>query len=93
MCLTLVYVDDLLTATKDVEQTRDLFKLLDEQYGIKNHGRASQYLGERYRIKNYGRSSQYYGVEIDQNDAKFMLQQPRIYVKCSSGLYSWKHAK
>ena len=59
VCLILVYVDDLLAATKAVEQKNSLFKLLDEQYGIKDHGRASQYVG----------------VEIDHNDASFSLRQ------------------
>ena len=41
----LVYVDDVLAATKPVEQKEDLFKLIKKQYIIKDHGRSTQYLG------------------------------------------------
>lgn len=40
----LVYVDDVLAATKSVEQKEDLFELLNKQYVIKD-GRETQYLG------------------------------------------------
>ena len=55
----LVYVDDVLAATKSVGLKDDRFKLLNEQYGIKDHGRATQYLG----------------VEIDRSDSNYCLQQ------------------
>ena len=59
VCLMLVYVDDVLAATKSVELKDDRFKLLNEQYGIKDHGRATQYLG----------------VEIDRSDSNYCLQK------------------
>lgn len=58
-CLTLVYVDDVIVVTKSVVQKVDLFKLLNKQYGTKDHGRATQYLG----------------VESDRSDSSYCLPQ------------------
>ena len=59
VCLTLVYIDDVLAATTSVEQKDDLFKLLDKQYVIKDHGRETQYLC----------------VKIDRSESSYCLQQ------------------
>ena len=59
VCLMLVYVDDVLAAIKSVELNDDLFKLLNKQYGIRDHGRATQYLC----------------VKIDRSDSNYCLQQ------------------
>ena len=55
----LVHVDDLLAATKAVEQNNWLFNLLNKRYGIKEHERATQYLG----------------VEIDRSESSYSLRQ------------------
>ncbi|KAE8950794.1 hypothetical protein PR002_g33165 [Phytophthora rubi] len=43
--LVLVYVDDILVATKDEEQKKKLFEDLDKEYGLKDQGLLAQYLG------------------------------------------------
>ncbi|KAE9138475.1 hypothetical protein PF010_g950 [Phytophthora fragariae] len=43
--LALVYVGDILVATKDEEQKKKLFEDLDKEYGLKDQGLLAQYLG------------------------------------------------
>ncbi|KAE9026916.1 hypothetical protein PR002_g10794 [Phytophthora rubi] len=42
--LVMVYVDDILVATKDEEQKKKLFEDLDKEYGLKDQGLLAQYL-------------------------------------------------
>lgn len=43
--LVLVHVDDVLCATNDAILSQKLFEYLDDEYGLKDQGDLSEYLG------------------------------------------------
>ncbi|KAG6611471.1 Integrase, catalytic core protein [Phytophthora cinnamomi] len=57
--IVLLYVDDILCATKDEGFKKKMFEQLNKDYGIKYHGLLSTYLG----------------VEIEQNEKSIKIHQ------------------
>ncbi|GAB9477602.1 hypothetical protein Gpo141_00014705, partial [Globisporangium polare] len=59
--LVLVYVDDILCATKNGSFKKSLFRDLDAEYGLKDQGLLGQYLG----------------IEVIQNDEEIIIHQQK----------------
>ncbi|KAE8981056.1 hypothetical protein PF011_g22184 [Phytophthora fragariae] len=57
--IVLLYVDDILCATKDEQFKKKMFEQLNEDYGIKDQGLLSTYLG----------------VEVEQNEQSIKVHQ------------------
>ena len=63
--IVLVYVDDIICATNNVEQKSKLFENLNQKYGIKNLGRLHYYLGIRV-VQSNGTTSIDQSTYIDK---------------------------